>query len=233
MSTQFFLLEQDHVVVLIEAGTGNGKTRPKESYWNHQHLPYKETLGSMGVDLEDVAYVFLTHLHVDHVGWATTKKNGAWRPTFPKARYVINKTEWDFWNGFPAGDANRLSCLDDSVLPLLQAGVVQWGAPGDLVSGLRLHDAAGHTPGQLALELEGTTAWFVGDLFHHPAQISRPDWPSDNYDVDQEMNARTRIRLLKMFAEYKTDIFGVHTGNSFRVAATAAGGFFPTSDLTR
>src|SRR4030042_1107186 len=158
MSTQFFLLERDHQVVIVETGTGNGKTRPAESYWHNQSLPYRETLGSLGVSLESVGSVFLTHLHVDHVGWATTRRDGRWVPTFPRARYVINKTEWDFWNGFPPGDALRHPCLDDSVMPLLEADVVQWAAPGDSVAGFSLHDASGHTPGQLALELEGTTA---------------------------------------------------------------------------
>jgi glyoxylase-like metal-dependent hydrolase (beta-lactamase superfamily II) len=233
MCTQLFLLERDNLSVIIEAGTGNGKDRPQESYWNNQHLPYRETLEALGVPLENIAFVFFTHLHVDHVGWATTKRDGGWKPTFPRARYVINKAEWDFWNGIPPGDPLRHPCLDDSVLPLVEAGVVQWAAPGESVSGLTLHDASGHTPGQVALELEGTTVWFVGDLFHHPAQISRPDWPSNGFDTDQEQNTRTRTAFLKRFAEYGSTIFGVHTGNPYQVEATAAGSFFPRPELVK
>jgi glyoxylase-like metal-dependent hydrolase (beta-lactamase superfamily II) len=233
MSTQFFLLERDHQAILVDTGTGNDKQRPAEPHWHNHHLPYRETLGSLGVSLEDVTHVFLTHLHVDHVGWCTSRRHDRWTPTFPKARYIINRAEWDFWNSFPPGHALRHPCLDDSVLPLVEADAVQWAAPGALVAGLRLHDAPGHTPGGLVLELEGTTAWFSGDLFHHPAQMSRPDWPSNGFDENQEVNARTRARFLEKFAEFNATVFGAHLGNGFQVAATAAGGFFPKSDVIK
>ena len=51
-STQLFLLKNGSRAVLIEAGTGNGKTRPAEPYWDHQNLPYRETMAALGVGLE-------------------------------------------------------------------------------------------------------------------------------------------------------------------------------------
>src|SRR5512143_1630481 len=81
-ATQIFVLRRDGLVVLIEAGTGNGKARPVEPYWDHQNLPYLETLAAMNIPAEAVAYVFISHCHVDHVGLATTRKEDRWVPTF-------------------------------------------------------------------------------------------------------------------------------------------------------
>ncbi|MFK2902279.1 MBL fold metallo-hydrolase [Dyella jejuensis] len=47
---------------------------------------------------EGVDAVVCTHLHVDHVGWNTMLENGKWMPTFPKARYLIGRREYDFWS---------------------------------------------------------------------------------------------------------------------------------------
>jgi glyoxylase-like metal-dependent hydrolase (beta-lactamase superfamily II) len=227
MSTQLFLVRRGGLCALVEMGSGNGKTRPTEPYWSNQNLPYLETLASLGVKPGAVSHVFFTHLHTDHVGLATTRRGGRWVPTFPSAAHVIRRAEFDYWIGLPPADPRRPPCLDDSVLPLVEAGVVQWAEPGDLVAGVRVHDAAGHSPGGAVFELEGVGVWFLGDLFHHPAEIARPDWPSGPYDWDAEMNARCRTRFLRRFAETGAVLFAVHMGNAFQVEATAEGGFFP------
>ena len=60
-----------------------------------------------------------THLHGDHVGWNTRLENGRWVPTFPNARYLFSKKEYEYWDG-----VHRETPLDpmrDSVLPIIDA----------------------------------------------------------------------------------------------------------------
>ena len=45
--------------------------------------------------------VLCTHLHFDHVGWNTMKADGRWVPTFPQARYLFARAEWDHWSAQP------------------------------------------------------------------------------------------------------------------------------------
>lgn len=229
-STQLFILRQADVVVLIELGTGNGKARPAEPYWHHQHLPYLETLASLGIQPADVDYAFISHLHVDHVGLATTQKDGRWVPTFPRAKYVLHPGEWDYWHKIPADDPRWHPCLEDSVKPLVEAGCIQWVRDGESVAGIRVHEAVGHTPGNMVFEVEGSNLWFIGDLLHHPAQIARPDWLAAFFDIDQEMSIRQRQRYFKRLADSSAVIFAVHLGNSFKVTETAAGQFFARYD---
>ncbi len=225
-STQLFLLKNGGRPVLIEAGTGNGKTRPAEPYWDHQNLPYRETLAALGVAPDDVEFVFLSHLHQDHVGLATTWNGDGWEPTFPRAKYVLDPREWAYWNGLPANDPKRHPCIEDSILPLMDAGCVQFAREGVQTGPIRIHPAPGHTPGHLLFELADHNLWFLGDLLHHPAQAAHPEWPSANFDVDPGLARSQRRRFFKRFADSRATLLAAHTGNPFRVERVSDGRFF-------
>ncbi|MBN1304757.1 MAG: MBL fold metallo-hydrolase [Anaerolineales bacterium] len=212
-STQFFVLKQSGLVILIEQGTGNDKTRPDEPYWDHQKLPYLETLASLGFGPEDVNYVLLSHLHPDHVGLATTFRDRQWVPTFPCARYVMHVDEWTYWKNLP----DRPCFIQDSVVPLVDANMVEWAGAGDEIAGIRIHEAPGHTPGSLLFEIQDTNVWFIGDLLHHPSQVRRLEWPSGSFACDHALLCQQRQKYFSQFAAAGALLFSVHLGNSFRV----------------
>lgn len=224
-STQMFLLKNGRRAVLIEAGSGNGKTRPAEPYWDHQNLPYRETLAALGVEPEDMEFTFLSHLHPDHVGLATTWNGESWEPTFPRAEYVLDPREWAHWCSFPAGDPPRHPFIDDSVRPLVEAGRIRYAHDGERIGPLRIRYAPGHTPGHLLLEMEDTNLWFLGDLLHHPAQAAHPEWSAGGWDVDPELARAQRRHFFKLFAESNADLLAAHTGDPFRVEEVSSGRF--------
>jgi glyoxylase-like metal-dependent hydrolase (beta-lactamase superfamily II) len=229
-TTQLFLLRQGDMVILIEAGTGNGKARPAEPYWDHQNLPYLETLAALNIQPEDVAYVFISHCHVDHVGLATTRKDDRWVPTFPRARYILSAAEWEHWSKISSADPRWHPCLEDSVKPLAEAGCMQWVNDGDCIADIRIHEAAGHTPGSVIFEVAGQNLWFVGDLLHHPAQVAHPEWPSAWFDFDVERNTPQRRRYFQRFADSGATLFAEHLGNPFKITEVTPGQFFAKYD---
>jgi glyoxylase-like metal-dependent hydrolase (beta-lactamase superfamily II) len=229
-TTQFFLLQSGERNLLVEQGSGNGKVRPNDPYWDHQSLPYLDTLASLGVRREDVAAVYLSHLHPDHVGLATTDRGGRWEPTFPRAEYVLHAREWEFWKPIYERDPVHNPWIGDSVLPLVDSGRVHWAADGDGIHGLRVHEAFGHTPGHCLFEAEGAGLWFLGDLFHHPAQVAHPEWPSGNFDSDPEANYRTRIESFRRFAKSGAALLAVHPGGPFRIESRSDGDFVFQAD---
>ncbi len=216
-ATQIFLVQRPGLNVLIDMGSGNDKERPEQPWWHHQKL------ASLGLTPDDVHFVFFTHLHDDHVGFATTLRNGRWVPAFPKARYVASKIDWDYFASLPK--ATRHPSFDDSVLPLANAGVLDLVRDGERRAGLRAHLSPAHTPGLVLYELEGTNVWFVGDLLHHPAQFVRPEWKSASYDFDPAAVGAERRKQYGRLADANAVLYAAHIGQPYRVLREGESGF--------
>src|SRR5215510_8167297 len=98
LSVHSWLVQDSGRTILIDTGAGNGKIRPYAPYFDRLNNPFLERLQAAGIGPEDVNYVLLTHLHVDHVGWNTRLEGGRWVPTFPKARYIFSRTDRDYFD---------------------------------------------------------------------------------------------------------------------------------------
>ena len=151
----------------------------------HQlHLPYLARLSEAGVRPEDVTLVICTHLHIDHVGWNTRLVDGKWVPTFPNAKYIFSRREFEHWQSPTGGHVTlpeNIAVIEDSVLPVIEAGQVEFIDDGaKIIEGLFFQDAIGHTAGHGMLKLESgnDAAIFPGDALHQPMQVFRPDWNS-------------------------------------------------------
>ena len=90
---------------------------PEMEHEDRRHLYARA--GGGGVSVDDIDFVMCTHLHVDHVGWNTRLEDGRWVPTFPNARYVFAKTEFDYWTEQHA--KTPVPPFGDSVLPIVEA----------------------------------------------------------------------------------------------------------------
>src|SRR6202161_626553 len=95
---QSYVVRTPHHTILIDSCIGNDKSRPLRPKWNMKtDDTYMRALKAAGFSVEDIDFVMCTHLHVDHVGWNTRLEGGLWVPTFPKARYVFGKAEYNYW----------------------------------------------------------------------------------------------------------------------------------------
>ena len=154
--------------------------------------------GRIGCNPADIHLVLCTHLHADHVGWNTRLENGRWVPTFPNARYVFSRKDFEFF-GRQTHEAHNREAYADSVLPVVEAGkAVMIDSDHQPDPMLTIKDYPGHTPGSIAINLkdDGKQACFSGDIMHHPIQVYHPDW-SSQFCWDQAMSARSRRQLLE------------------------------------
>jgi glyoxylase-like metal-dependent hydrolase (beta-lactamase superfamily II) len=162
---------------------------------------------------EDVDVVLCTHLHVDHVGWNTRLENGRWVPTFPNARYLIARREWDYWRAAgPAALARTGDYITDSVLPIFKSGQADLiGEEHMLASDIALETAPGHTPGLTLVRLGSgrREAILCSDLMHHPLQVRYPTW-STHFCVDPDQARRTRIEFFQTHADSGRLVFPTH-----------------------
>ncbi|MEX2238899.1 MAG: MBL fold metallo-hydrolase [Dehalococcoidia bacterium] len=207
-----YVLRAGGRTVLVDTGLG-GKHR--------RGFPTGDMLNNLkaaGVAPEDVDIVVITHLHVDHVGWNTVEGNGGWVTTFPRARYMVVKEEWDFFTTDPTQSTQAY--IQDSVLPLADSGQLELVAKDFVVTPeLTLVPSPGHTPAHscVALVSDGERAIIVGDLTHSPLQLTETQWELV-FDLDRGLACRSREEIAQR----------IETEGAY-----AIGGHFPTPGFGR
>ena len=152
MRVQAFVIELGGRVVVVDPCVGNGKKRSLP-FWNEQTWPFLERFAAAGFAPERVDTVVHTHLHADHVGWDTRLEDGAWVPTFARARHLYTARELDWCEEHD--EPGNAGVYDDSIAPIFAAGLADMvDEDADLGGGLRLEPTPGHTPGHVSLWLE-------------------------------------------------------------------------------
>jgi glyoxylase-like metal-dependent hydrolase (beta-lactamase superfamily II) len=185
-------------------------------------------LHETGFRPEDIDFVVCTHLHHDHCGWNTKLRDGQWVPTFPNARYVMRRAEYDRWGPhrerYPTRDYND-GVFERSVLPVVEAGLADLVSGNHrLTPGLVVEPAPGHTLGHQMLHLVSSAqhALFTGDCFHHPIQLVNPSIPFGDSD-DMEQTIATRIRLVNLAADLGALLVAAHLPAPYAVRAWREG----------
>ncbi len=139
------------------------------------------------------------------------KVDGRWVPTFPQARYLMGRKEFEHWTNDRTREDMRL-ILADSVLPVYEAGLVDLVETDHRIGEeISLLPTFGHTPGHVSVRISsrGEEALITGDFLHHPCQIAHPEW-SSTADWDGEQAHATRRRMYEQLAGKPVLVLGTH-----------------------
>jgi glyoxylase-like metal-dependent hydrolase (beta-lactamase superfamily II) len=198
------LIVSGEEIVLIDVGAGT-RFQPSEGQ-------LETNLGKVGVDTKDITTVILSHAHPDHI-WGVTHDDGSLR--FDNARYVIGRTEWEFWTG-PQANA-----LPAEMQPFVEgarreleaiSGRVSLIDDGDeVIPGLHAIATPGHTPGHMSFILDGDRPLIVtvDAIANEFVAFERPDW-SFGFDMDRQVARETRKLLLQRAADRDAKLLGFH-----------------------
>lgn len=216
------VIQVDGRTIMVDTCVGNAKQRPIQPFWHEMAGCFLEHLAAAGVAPKAVDTVVCTHLHVDHVGWNTRLENGSWVPTFPNARYLFGRLEYEAATR-DADDAAATAhasysapFMADSVQPIFDAGLAQLvDADHRICPEVQLFPTHGHTPGHVSVMVEsgGERAIITADSIHHPCQLRHPDW-SVSADADRAAAVATRSALLQAHAGKPTLFIGTHWAGS-------------------
>jgi glyoxylase-like metal-dependent hydrolase (beta-lactamase superfamily II) len=214
MSFHAFVLRTGRHTIVVDTCLGNDKERPAREVGHRRRGDYLATLAAAGARPEEVDFVMCTHLHWDHVGWNTRLVDGRWVPTFPNARYVIARREYEHMDALHArGDKGLHSiAFVDSVRPIVRAErALLVDDDYQLEDGVWLEPCPGHTPGNVVINVRsrGERGVFPGDVVHSPLQLARPDWASRACD-DPALSSQSRRRLIEQHADTGNLVMPAH-----------------------
>ena len=154
-------------VILVDAGLGSFEMGPGRKPGGK----LLESLAGHGVAVGDVTDLVFSHLHLDHVGWAS--ESGV--AVFPNATYRCHQAEWDYWITGPEEAMTGVSPdfvrqQKEAMLPVADR-VETWSRDGELFAGVSLQHAPGHTPGSTILVISSGNerAVLLGDVAHSPS----------------------------------------------------------------
>jgi glyoxylase-like metal-dependent hydrolase (beta-lactamase superfamily II) len=209
-SIHALVVETPALTILVDTCVGNDKERMPYRLWHQLQNNFLGDLDAAGFDRMKIDVVLCTHLHVDHVGWNTMLVEDKWVPTFPNARYLMARDEFEHWAN--DDDEFQQTIMSDSVLPVFDAGLVELVDTTHIVcEGVDLVPTLGHTPGHVSVRIRsgGEQALITGDFIHHPCQMARLDWVS-SADYDQPQAEGTRRQVFAEHAGTSTLIIGTH-----------------------
>jgi glyoxylase-like metal-dependent hydrolase (beta-lactamase superfamily II) len=178
MSIHSFIVETPNRRIIVDTCLGNDKQSRRIPHWNERDGPFLADLAAAGFPAESIDTVLCTHLHVDHVGWNTRLVDGKWVPTFPRARYLMGRTEYEHWRSVK-DRPDMAPILADSVTPIVEAGLATMVETNEKICDeISLIPTLGHTPGHVSvmIQSQGEQALITGDFMHHPCQIAHPEW---------------------------------------------------------
>lgn len=205
-----FLVRTGDRTVLVDAGVG---TIDNGRYAGGRFL---DSLRGHGVAPEDVTDVVFTHLHFDHVGWATRK--GA--IVFPNATYRVHEADWAHFVDSPDADPGAVRKLT----PLTER-LETFDADTVLAPGLSTRHTPGHTPGSTVFVVADgdERALLLGDVVHSVVELYERDWEAV-FDVDPVAARAVRNAVADEVADSTDVVVGAHfPGLRFGRVVTAFG----------
>jgi glyoxylase-like metal-dependent hydrolase (beta-lactamase superfamily II) len=190
--------------ILVDTGLGSKEDpRFKEMFAVDRTVSLELSLKRLGLSRDDIDLVINTHLHFDHAGGNTMDNgSGALVPAFPKARYVVQRGEYD--DAVRANERTRASYRRDNFLPITEAD--RWDLlDGDteLLPGITAMVTQGHTRYHqgIKIESEGRTAFYLGDLIPTVCHLPLPYIMG--YDLSPLQTLETKRWVLDRACEEK------------------------------
>ncbi|HEY8767547.1 MAG TPA: MBL fold metallo-hydrolase [Dehalococcoidia bacterium] len=195
---------------LVDTGCGTKTKRAPGAMGIENAGALLPNLHREGIAAEDVDIVINSHLHFDHCGGNTVNDGGSVRPAFPRARYLIQKGEWDA--AMHPNDRTRGTYLPENFEPLDAAKQVALiDGDADVLPGVRMTRAPGHTKDHVVVEIEsgGDYGLYIGELSQHPVQLERLAWISA-FDILPVVSLETKKRFVEKSLEKDATLISVH-----------------------
>ncbi len=194
-----YLVRTPEATILMDTGVGPDIARRHADFYSFESRPgLFPALAALGLGPDDIDVVVNSHLHFDHCGGNTVRTaGGAWAPSFPRARYVVQKGEWE--RALDPVERDRPSYIPARLRPLAESGRLTL-IDGDtvLADGVEAVLVPGHTARHQGIKVlsGGRTFFYPGDAVPTAAHIgldyitSFDLYPVDTFNAKKALLAR-------------------------------------------
>ena len=197
------LIEHASGLVLVDTGAGNKEDEKFKSIYGIENegadgrTSLEDGLAQIGVSPNDISIVINTHLHFDHAGGNTYRDEaGNIEPTFPKARYIVKRGEYDY--ATHTNERTSASYFERNFMPVVRDSQFEFVVrEKEIVKGIRVVPTPGHTPfhQSVLIESEGVRAFFLADMCPTASHLPLP-WIM-GYDVEPLVTLETKRRIFR------------------------------------
>jgi glyoxylase-like metal-dependent hydrolase (beta-lactamase superfamily II) len=200
-----FVVRSGSRSVLVDAGYGPEAPPTVENAGS-----LLDDLRAKGIDRDEITDVVFTHLHADHIGWASIDG----RATFPRATYRCDERDWAYFVDDPFDDDAHDARYHETARRLLAPiadRVEPWAGDTTIAPGVDTMHAPGHTPGNtvIALSSASARALLLGDVVHCPLQLLDAEL-GRIADLDEALARRTQERIAREIEATGTPVVGAH-----------------------
>ncbi|NSC19767.1 MBL fold metallo-hydrolase [Streptomyces albus subsp. chlorinus] len=201
------LVERDGRALLIDTGFGPHalQARPGQPRGAVHGGALLDSLAAAGRTPQEIEAVALTHLHLDHIGWARSPLPDSDRLPFDGSPYLVAEPEWKHRHTL------RERGVSEDILQTMAPHVRTVNNGEEIFPGVHVVASDGHTAGHVHYHVTAGNERLIvfGDAMHSPLQVTHPQWPVA-VDLDTCQAAKQRRRLVAELAEEGTVGFGVH-----------------------
>lgn len=207
------LIEADGLRLLVDCGVGDKPNEVRATQYDvrRPNGTLLDDLARHHLAPEDIDLVILTHLHGDHCGWATCLRNGDVVPTFPRARYLVQRQELE--DALHPNERTRNTYFAENFQPLLEHGVlVLLDGEAQITPSVRVVPTPGHTAGHQSVIVQSADAppcFITGDLAPYAIHLERLPWVPA-YDVLPMITIETRRRWQPWLAQQRAVVVNSH-----------------------
>lgn len=201
LSTRILVIRYDKRIILVDTGMGEKwDDKGRKIYGLENIVSLHQKLKENNINPEEVTDVILTHLHFDHAGGATIQSDGKILPTFPNAKYYVQKENFE-WAMNPS-ERDRGSYLKENFVPLMEEGLLNFTKPNDFFEeGIQFINIYGHTFAQQLVKISdsGKTLLYCCDLIPFSSHVHLPYIMG--YDLQPLVTLKEKTELLKRASE--------------------------------
>jgi glyoxylase-like metal-dependent hydrolase (beta-lactamase superfamily II) len=226
LNVNSLLIETSKKKVLVEPGMGSKYGARQKDIYDLTDFDVVDGLSGLGVAPEEIDLVIPTHLHLDHAGGLTLGSPGDYRPTFPRAKVLVQKSEWEA--ATQPHPLSKGSYLPGDFAPLEESGNLELIEGDTLVAdGIALELTGGHTAGHQVVRISsgGSEAVYMGDIVPTVAHL-KPHWLMA-WDLFPERVYEVKSRLLSECALEGALVLWAHDPHlaACRVKSSGGGSF--------